>query len=328
MHSKTFTKRINQKQLLQIKERFTDFRISSTNPNIFFAFKYDGVTVSLYHSGTILFQGNNSEAVVKLVLNEAIPRVENKENEVKHFNIVKPKHQNIQLGLFAARPNEIGCDEVGVGDYFGGITTCACFINEEQKKLLVNFGIQDSKNLTDDKIIKLANQMKSDLNIKYAICNYDAKSYNDLYAKYKNGNVLKTLAHNEALNNLLTDKTIKLVDTNIIMDQYVNQKLYNKYLKDNLILDPVEINIFETKAESKYISVAAASILARDAWLTQTRKIQTKFKIPLFLGSSNPNVLIVAKELYAKYGINGLNQAVKIHFSFTEKIIKSRKLSV
>ena len=46
----------------------------------------------------------------------------------------------------------IGSDEVGTGDYFGPITVCAAYVRQDQIHLLKELGVQDSKNLNDEKI--------------------------------------------------------------------------------------------------------------------------------------------------------------------------------
>ena len=53
----------------------------------------------------------------------------------------------------------IGSDEVGTGDYFGPITVCATYVNSDQIGLLKELGVQDSKNLNDDKISAIAKQI-------------------------------------------------------------------------------------------------------------------------------------------------------------------------
>ncbi|MBO6022492.1 ribonuclease HIII, partial [bacterium] len=42
----------------------------------------------------------------------------------------------------------IGADEVGVGDYFGGIVTCAVFLDETLTKKISYLDIKDSKKLS------------------------------------------------------------------------------------------------------------------------------------------------------------------------------------
>lgn len=51
----------------------------------------------------------------------------------------------------------IGCDEVGVGDYFGPLVTCACYLDNSQIEIFKKLNIKDSKKLNDEYILQIAN---------------------------------------------------------------------------------------------------------------------------------------------------------------------------
>lgn len=315
---KTYTLKLSKDEIVQIKKAFAVFQVRTNNPNLDFCFKYENVTISIYRSGSILFQGNYVDKVVKFVLakhdeSKSIPEVNEKPNTPFKKKDYKP--------LFSMEVNEIGCDEVGVGDYFGGMVMCAAYLNENQKKDLQKIGVQDSKKLNDQQISTIAIKLLDQLQITYAVSNYIALEYNNLYDKYQNSHILKTLGHNQALTKLLNaNSNIKLTNTRIIMDQYVSKQHYYNYLAKINVTNPVRINTFETKADSKYLSVAAASIIARYVWLNEIDKMSKKYQIPIFLGASNPKILAIAKKIYQDYGINELKKCVKLHFNFTDKI--------
>lgn len=315
---KTYTLKLSKDEIVQIKKAFAVFQVRTNNPNLDFYFKYENVTISIYRTGSILFQGNYVDKVVKFVLAEhdeskSIPEVNEKPNTPFKKKDYKP--------LFSMEVNEIGCDEVGVGDYFGGMVMCAAYLNENQKKDLQKIGVQDSKKLNDQQISTIAIKLLDQLQITYAVSNYIALEYNNLYDKYQNSHILKTLGHNQALTKLLNaNSNIKLTNTRIIMDQYVSKQHYYNYLAKINVTNPVRINTFETKADSKYLSVAAASIIARYVWLNEIDKMSKKYQIPIFLGASNPKILAIAKKIYQDYGINELKKCVKLHFNFTDKI--------
>ncbi len=69
--------------------------------------------------------------------------------------------------------------------------------------------------------------------------------------------------HNQAYVNL-QNAGHTLPDFKII-DQFVQEKTYYKYIANQTTI--IRNIHFETKAENKYLSVAAASILARNAFL-------------------------------------------------------------
>lgn len=316
---KTYTQKLSKDEIVQIKKAFAVFQVRTNNPNLYFCFKYENVTISIYRTGSILFQGNYVDKVVKFVLakhdeSKRIPEVNEKLNTPFKKKNYEP--------LFSMEVNEIGCDEVGVGDYFGGMVMCAAYVNENQKKDLQKIGVQDSKKLNDQQISTIAIKLIDELQISYAVSNYIALEYNNLYDKYQNSHILKTLGHNQALTKLLSaNSNIKLTNTRIIMDQYVSKQHYYNYLAKINVTNPVRINTFETKADSKYLSVATASIIARYVWLKEIDKMSKKYQIPIFLGASNPKILTIAKKIYQDYGMNELKKCVKLHFNFTDKII-------
>jgi len=61
------------------------------------------------------------------------------------------------------------------------------------------------------------------------------------------------------------------------------------------------------------LAVAAASILARDEFVKRLAGLEKEFGMKLPKGASGA-VDAAAKELFAKSGIEGLQQAAKMHF--------------
>ncbi|MEJ7517640.1 ribonuclease HIII, partial [Staphylococcus pasteuri] len=53
----------------------------------------------------------------------------------------------------------IGSDEAGSGDYFGPLTVCAAYVSHKNVQILKALGVDDSKKLTDTKIVELAEQL-------------------------------------------------------------------------------------------------------------------------------------------------------------------------
>lgn len=318
MPLKNFTKKVDKAKIREISENFSEFQINNYNPNIFMVFKYKNVTVSLYKTGTILFQGNDIENVVNLVINKKKIKESKKINKITQKNKIMSSMQQITL----IKQNEIGCDEVGVGDYFGGLTTCAAFIKYDQIDEIKKIGVKDSKKISKEKIHQIANLLQE--KIIYSISHVEPLEYNKLFDKYQNTHIIKTFLHNQALSKLLKDSKIKLADSVIVMDQYSTKINYKKYLDVINPYEKINIDIFETKAEDKYISVAAASILARSHWLKSIDKLKTKIKEPIFLGASDLRIKIIAKKIYLEKGLDFLKKCVKLHFKTTNDIIEKK----
>lgn len=318
MPLKNFTKKVDKAKLKEIAENFSEFQINNYNPNIFMVFKYKNVTISLYKTGTILFQGNDIENVVNLVINKKEIKEPKKINTFTQKNKIISNNSQITL----IKPNQIGCDEVGVGDYFGGLTTCAAFIKSDQIDEIQKIGVKDSKRISNEKIHQIANLLKE--KIIYSISHVEPLEYNKLFDKYQNTHIIKTFLHNQALSELLKNSKIKVADALIIMDEYSPKISYKKYLDVINPHEKINIDIFETKAEDKYISVAAASILARSHWLKSIDKLKAKIKEPIFLGASDLRIKIIAKKIYVEKGLDFLKKCVKLHFRKTDDIIQKK----
>gem|GEM_PF-3923682 len=153
-----------------------------------------------------------------------------------------------------------------------------------QKNDIKNFSpalslVKDSKKISDKQIYYLFSQLK-DI-IKYSVHIMDNKTYNFYYKKYKNINTLKCIAHNNALLNFYKENQDLKIDYTV-MDQFIEEKLYYNHLNQNdVYLAPYKI-LFTTKAESKSLAVACASIIARFYFLKIIKDLEQKYKIKIF----------------------------------------------
>lgn len=215
--------------------------------------------------------------------------------------------------------DEIGMDEVGVGDYYGGLVVCAVFLSKDDYKKINSLDIKDSKKLSDKQIINIAQKLINIVN--FEVCQIFPNEYNYLYEKFKNTHIIKTILHNNAVTNLIIKNKINKSTTNIILDEYVSQNNYYKYLINANIQNITQINEFKTKAESQHISVACASIIARYYFLKQIETLSRKVGIELPLGAWNDKVKDVSTLILNEYGYDKLNELVKIHFKNTKKLI-------
>ncbi|GHU49494.1 ribonuclease HIII [Bacilli bacterium] len=212
----------------------------------------------------------------------------------------------------------IGSDEVGVGDYFGGLVVCAVYIDKKDEAKLKELGVKDSKDLTDlqmeymyPEIIKI---------VKYSFLSYMPSQYNAFISKYKNTHILKAYMHNNCICRL--NKKLN-IQAHAVIDQFVNSDKYYSYFKE-LNIEPYTDITFEPKAENKYVAVACASIIARVEFLMQIKVIKKLLKIDFPLGSSDKRVIECAKYVYENYGKEGLYNNVKIDFKTTDKVISKK----
>lgn len=220
----------------------------------------------------------------------------------------------------------IGVDEVGVGDYFGPLCACAVFIDAKNISKVAQLGIKDSKKISDKKIKELAAKLKNSKLISYSLAHLNPSGYNKLNKNY-NAHILKMFVHLKAINSLSAKLKNDKYDY-ILIDKYASAenmlKYYNELVLSNNWANFKEINedvLIANKAETYSISVAAASILARDQFLTLIVKMNEEYNTIFPLGAGQ-KVSEFAKDFFAKHNYSEdviLNTCKK---SFKMKILE------
>ncbi|MDR1991744.1 MAG: ribonuclease HIII [Mycoplasmataceae bacterium] len=293
----SFTKILNDINIKKIKEQLSKYQKPvPNNPYIMFFFKTANHTISIFHNNKMLIQGNNPSNFYDELINAKT--LENRTNQ-------------------KLTDDYIGCDEVGVGDYFGGIVTCAVYLKKTNEVAMRNLGVCDSKHITDQNMKLMFNQIINLCEYEYKMAN--PKRYNQLVALYKNAHIVKAFLHDQCIKKLTKRLKIKK-EISIVMDQFAPKNTYYQYFKEiNLV--PHEITHFETKAENKYLAVAAASVIARVLFLKQIDDLSLQAKIKLLLGASNPEIIEQARKIYRSIGKMGLAKFAKIDFATTKKVI-------
>ena len=251
-----YSNKLTDGEYKRVLKSLKESKDSLIESNQFFdRFVVDKTTISLYKSKKIVVQGTN---VVKVCVKLDLPYVE--------FNKTQSMISDIQSTY-------IGCDEVGVGDYFGGIVCCAVYVDLALSKELKKLCIDDSKKISDEKILTIAPKIKKIC--PNVVCNIFPNKFNDLYEKYKNAHIIKTWGHNDCITKLRSKVGINIP---VYMDQYCTKDNYLRYL-NNLGIEYAnknKIDVFETKSESKYIAIAAASVIARYEFINMINKLEAK----------------------------------------------------
>jgi ribonuclease HIII len=215
-----------------------------------------------------------------------------------------------QPGLFPEAKGHIGTDESGKGDYFGPLTVAGVFIPEGQEDVLREFGIKDSKRVSDGRARELADIIKQ--GYTHSIVAIGPERYNELYAKLRNLNRLLAWAHSRVIENILEEVPCSLVVTDQFGDKaFVLNALMKKGKNIELIQKP--------KAESD-LAVAAASILARAEFLKRLYFLSKDAGIDLPKGSS-PLAEEAGVKLVQVQGSGALDKFAKRHFKLTKRIL-------
>ena len=218
------------------------------------------------------------------------------------------------------KQNVMGCDETGVGDYLTPLVAASVFVPWQNVSKLIKIGVIDSKKLSDQKIVKLAAQIKPI--VISEVKHLTQGGYNKLNQNL-NANELKTFLHLTNINRL--ENKIHDIDL-VIVDQFSNLKSFNKYIarlvKMNFNLKKIKnknINLI-VNGELEHVAVAAASILARDKFLHLMKIQNATWKTNFPLGTNN-KVEAFARDFLNKHGQSELKKVAKWKFKTTKKIL-------
>ena len=290
-------------QINQIKKQFMKYQLPTTTQYMVFRAKIGTTNLTIYTSKKVHLQGPEIDGVyteiaslIKLPIQESITKN------------IPPSNQSI-----------IGTDEVGTGDYFGGIVVCACFVSKDDIPFLNELNVKDSKQLNDSAILKIAPILIK--NLEHEVILLKNEKYNEITTlKDMNLNKIKALMHNQVIKKILK-KSIRYDE--IIIDGFTSPNNYFKYLsEENEVIRNVKLI---EKAEDKYLAVASASIIARFSFLLHMNELSKRVGCTLPKGSSIP----VEEFLYSfiKAGKeNELNSIAKLNFKTTLKV--KEKLSI
>lgn len=311
----TVTKEIINKMMEHYKSAITN----QNPPGSVFVAKPHGCTITAYKSGKVLFQGNG--ASMEAAKWGANANAHSQSGTLK-TSATKKKSVAANSGNYAPPPtigqlSIIGSDEVGTGDYFGPITVTAAYVSNDKIELLKELGVKDSKDLNDTQITKIAEQIIPI--IPHSLLILRNEKYNELEQSGMNQGKLKAMLHNQAVSKVLTIvKSENKVD-GILIDQFCQPEVFFNYLRDKSVPWKSSENIyFSTKAEGVHIAVAAASIIARYAFVKEFEKLSKMagFELPKGAG---PKVDQKAAEFIKKYGEASLTKVAKLHFANTDK---------
>jgi len=212
---------------------------------------------------------------------------------------------DLKIEEFSEPDTYIGSDESGKGDFFGPLVIAAAAVDKKSKQELRKLGIKDSKECSDKDITLIAPQLKKILHNKFTVKVVKPADYNSLYEIHKNLNRLLARLHFETISTLLQKVDCK----EIIIDKFGNEKLL--IAEFSVLGSDIKLHQF-TKAE-RYMGVAAASILAREAFINWFDEIGEKTGINLPKGASD-EVIKALRVMVDKYGDKAKERLVKLHF--------------
>lgn len=206
----------------------------------------------------------------------------------------------------------IGTDESGKGDYFGPLVIAGFFLEPSDVPLLREIGVADSKTISDKKIKVMAEKLREFFKNKYNLVYINPEKYNVLYAKMTNLNKLLAWGHSRVMENLLETVNCQYV----IADKFGN----DKFIQQALMQKGRQIKLIQTPRAEQDLAVAAASVLARDVFLTKMEELSSRYGLTLPKGC-NAQVKRAARQILAQHGRAEIGKVAKLHFKTTQEII-------
>ena len=210
----------------------------------------------------------------------------------------------------------MGSDESGKGDYFGPLVVAAVCLDVKGGEALLAAGVKDCKSLSDEKVLALSAVIEktalatSVLIMKPHIYNM---RYEQVQQKGGNLNTLLALGHIAALKQAWQ----KYPDCHwAIVDQFAK----NESIPDGVHAFAPQMQVWQRPRAEEDIAVAAASVLARGAFLQTIRMLAHEAEIGRIPKGGGEAATNAARRLAQKKGTEALRQYVKLHFANTQKL--------
>ncbi|MBA3963887.1 MAG: ribonuclease HIII [Chthoniobacterales bacterium] len=275
------------------------FKFSPKPYTIFFAQK-EKLSVAVYEKGPkVLLQGKGIEDFVSFELEPKILE----EARLGYEEVHAPEMFEPHFGI----------DESGKGDFFGPLVIAGVYSDREVARRFMEAGIQDSKRIgSDAKIHALAKIIRETPGVALETILIGPEKYNELYEKFANLNDLLGWGHARIIENLLEKRP---ECPRALSDKFADERVIKKALLKNGKLIVLEQR---TKAESD-LAVAAASILAREAFIDWLERNEKRAGVTLGRGVSEP-IKVAARKIVEQGGAEALRKFAKVHFRTAHEI--------
>jgi len=297
----SYTHSLVQEQVARLRALLQDlgFEFSSKQWTIFFAQK-NKLSVSVYEKGPkVLVQGKGVEEFVQFELEPKILG----EARLGYEEVHSPEMFEPHLGV----------DESGKGDFFGPLVVSGVYVDRGIARKLLDAGVQDSKRIgTDARIRTLSEIIRKFAGGLVETVLIGPQRYNELYEKFGNLNKLLGWGHARVIENLLTKKPDC---PRALSDQFADARL----IEQSLLQHGRKIYIEQRPKAESDIAVAAASILAREAFINWLERRGKELGLRLERGAS-ASVKEAAKKLVKMKGPVALREVAKVHFRTANEV--------
>jgi ribonuclease HIII len=263
-----------------------------------FAGEKEKTNVVFYESGKLVVQGKGTQEFVEFVLEpEILQEARLGYEEVLDPDILLPR---------------LGVDESGKGDFFGPLCVAGVYINATVVKAWKEAGVRDSKMIGSDRKIKdLAELIRDTPGCVSVVVPIGNEAYNRLQVTMKSVNSMLAWGHARVIENLMLQKhRMNPPPVRAISDQFASKK---EVVAKALMSLGREIELVQKHKAEADLAVAAASILARNEFVTRLANLGKQFGMSFPKGASAA-VDAAAKEFVTKFGAEDLRKVAKMHF--------------
>jgi ribonuclease HIII len=269
-----------------------------TVPYARFAAEKEKTNVVFYESGKLVVQGKGTQEFIEFVLEPEVLQ----EARLGYEAVLNPD-------LLLPR---LGVDESGKGDFFGPLCVAGVYVNEKVINQWKDLGVRDSKNISSAKRIReLAEAIETTPGCVTSVVPIGNEAYNRLYEKMRSVNSMLAWGHARVIENLMGQKhRMNPLPVRAISDQFASEK---EVVAGALMSLGRQIELVQKHRAEEDIAVAAASILARNEFVTRLGKLEKAFEMALPKGASAA-VDAAAKEFVTKHGAENLGKVGKLHF--------------
>lgn len=266
-------------------------------PHALFSVRGEGAVATLYASGKLVVQGSDPALFL-----------------ARYTDLEAPQAARGTVGGGAppaadavARIDEalVGSDETGKGDYFGPLVAAAVCVEPQVAAELAEWGVTDSKRLTDDRALRLAALLRQ--RVEHAVRRLDPADYNAAHDRRRNLNPMLAELHAEAI------RAVAQPGMRVLVDQFANERLMREALSG------LDVRLEQAPGAERNVAVAAASVLARAEFLLALRQLSSEWDVALHKGAGEPTDR-AALAFVHKHGFEQLGRVAKLHFKNTAKI--------
>src|SRR6266403_5409754 len=231
-----------------------------------FAAEKEKTNLVFYESRKLVVQGKGTQEFIEFVLEPEIL----KEARLGYETVLNPE-------LLLPR---LGVDESGKGDFFGPLCIAGAYVNADVVKAWKDAGIRDSKNISSDKRIKeLAELIRTTPGCITNVVPIGNEAYNRLYAKLHSVNAMLAWGHSRVIENLMLQRhRMYPPPVRAISDQFAHDKAT---VARALMSLGREIELVQRHKAEADLAVAAASILARDEFVTRLGQMEKNYGLKL-----------------------------------------------